>query len=110
MAYDDDLANQLRDLLADEPAVSEKKMFGGLAFLLQGNLSVSASHTGGLLARIDPADTEAFLARPHVSPMEMAGRRMEGWVIVAPEGLKTKRELAAWVRRSVTFVKTLPPK
>ncbi len=110
MVYDDHLANRLRDLLADEDAVTEKKMFGGLAFLLHGNMSVSASHTGGLLARIDPADTEASLARPHVSLMKMGGRRMEGWIIVAPEGLKTKRELAAWVRRSLTFVKTLAPK
>ncbi len=110
MAYDEDLADRLRDLLADEDAVTEKKMFGGLAFLLHGNMSVSASRTGGLLARIDPADTDAALARPHVSLMEMGGRRMEGWVIVAPEGLKTKRELAAWVRRSVAFVKTLPRK
>ena len=110
MAYDEDLANRLRDLLADEDAVTEKKMFGGLAFLLHGNMAVSASRTGGLLARIDPADSDASLARPHVSLMEMRGRRMEGWVIIAPEGLKTKRELAAWVRRSVTFVKTLAPK
>lgn len=110
MAYDEDLANRLRDLLADEDAVTEKKMFGGLAFLLHGNMSVSASRTGGLLARIDPADTGTSLARPHVSLMEMGGRRMEGWVIVAPEGLKTKRELAAWVKRSLTFVKTLPAK
>jgi TfoX/Sxy family transcriptional regulator of competence genes len=110
MAYDEVLANRLRDLLADEDAITEKKMFGGLAFLLHGNMSVSASRTGGLLARIDPAETDASIARPHVSLMEMGERRMEGWILVTPEGLKTKRELAAWVKRSVTFVKTLPPK
>jgi TfoX/Sxy family transcriptional regulator of competence genes len=110
MTYDEDLANRLRDMLADEDAVTEKKMFGGLAFLLNGNMSVSASRSGGLLARINPAETDEALARPHVSLMEMRGRRMEGWILVAPEGLKTKRELAAWVKRSVTFVKTLPPK
>jgi len=110
MAYDEDLANRLRDLLADEDAVTERKMFGGLAFLLHGKMSVSASRTGGLLARIDPADTDASLARPHVALMEMGGRTMEGWINVAPEGLKTKRELAAWVKRSLAFVKTLPPK
>jgi TfoX/Sxy family transcriptional regulator of competence genes len=110
MAYDEDLANRLRELLADEDAVTEKKMFGGLAFLLRGNMSVSASRNGGLLARIDPDDTDAALARPHVTLMEMGGRTMDGWITVAPEGLKTKRELAAWVKRSVAFVKTLPPK
>jgi TfoX/Sxy family transcriptional regulator of competence genes len=110
MAYDEDLANRLRELLADEDAIAEKKMFGGLAFLLHGNMSVSASRNGGLLVRLDPAETDAALARPHVSLMEMGGRTMEGWIRVAPEGCKTKRQLAAWVKRSVAFVKTLPPK
>jgi TfoX/Sxy family transcriptional regulator of competence genes len=110
MAYDEDLANRLRELLAGEEAVTEKKMFGGLAFLLHGNMSVSASRNGGLLVRIDPAETDAALARPHVARMEMGGRMMDGWITVAPEGLKTKRELAAWVKRSLTFVKTLPRK
>jgi hypothetical protein len=73
-------------------------------------MSVSASRNGGLLARIDPADTDACLARPHVSLMEMGGRTMDGWITVAPEGLKTKRELGAWVKRSVAFAKTLPRK
>src|SRR5215813_11613759 len=110
MAYDEDLANRLRELLADEDGITEKKMFGGLAFLLGGHMSVSASRNGGLLARIDPADTEDALARPHVSLMRMRGRTMDGWITVAPEGLKTKRELGAWVKRSVKYVKTLPPK
>ena len=78
MAYDEDLANRLRELLADEDAITEKKMFGGLAFLLHGNMAVSASGQGGLLARIDPADTEAALARPHASLMEMGKRSMQG--------------------------------
>jgi TfoX/Sxy family transcriptional regulator of competence genes len=110
MAYDENLANRLRELLADEDAITEKKMFGGLAFLLHGNMSVSASRNGGLLARIDPADTDAALARPHVSLMQMGGRTMDGWITITPEGLKTKRDLAAWVKRSVKYVKTLPPK
>jgi TfoX/Sxy family transcriptional regulator of competence genes len=110
MPYDEDLANRLRELLAREDAITEKKMFGGLAFLLHGHMSVSASRNGGLLARIDPADTGAALARPHVKLMEMGRRTMDGWITVAPEGLKTERELAAWVERSVAFVKTLPPK
>jgi TfoX/Sxy family transcriptional regulator of competence genes len=110
MGYDEDLANRLRELLADEDAITEKKMFGGLAFLLRGRMSVSASRNGGLLVRIDPAETDAALARPHVSLMSMGGRTMEGWINVAPDGLKTKRQLAAWVTRSITFAKTLPPK
>ena len=110
MAYDEDLANRLRELLADEPGVTEKKMFGGLAFLLDGNMSVSASRNGGLMARIEPEETAACLARPHVSLMTMGGRTMDGWVTVGPDGLRTKRQLAAWVKRSVDFARTLPPK
>jgi TfoX/Sxy family transcriptional regulator of competence genes len=110
MAYDEDLANRLRELLADEDGIIEKKMFGGLAFLLHGNMSVSASRNGGLLTRIDPADTDAALARPHASLMEMGGRTMDGWITVTPEGVRTKRDLAGWVKRSVKYVKTLPPK
>ncbi|MEA2300077.1 MAG: hypothetical protein QOE44_612 [Solirubrobacteraceae bacterium] len=110
MPYDEDLVHRLRELLAREDAITEKKMFGGLAFLLHGNMSVAASRNGGLLVRIDPADTDACLARPHVSPMEMGGRSMDGWITVAPDGLRTRPELAAWVRRGVAFAKTLPPK
>jgi TfoX N-terminal domain len=110
MAYDEDLANRLRELVGDEDGISEQKMFGGLAFLIDGNMSVSASGRGGLLARIDPAETDAALARPHVALMKMGGRSMDGWVTVAPEGLKTKRELASWVKRSVGYARTLPPK
>jgi TfoX/Sxy family transcriptional regulator of competence genes len=110
MAYDEDLANRLRELLADHEGVTEKKMFGGLAFLLHGHMSVSASGQGGLLARVDPAETEAMLKKPHVSLMAMRGRTMDGWLRVAPEGVKTKRQLEPWVKRSVGFVETLPPK
>ena len=110
MTYDEDLVHRLRELLADEDAITEKKMFGGLAFLQHGNMTVSASRNGGLLARIDPTGTEAALARPHVELMRMGGRTMDGWITVAPDGLKTKRQLAAWVKRSLAFVRTLPPK
>jgi TfoX/Sxy family transcriptional regulator of competence genes len=110
MAYDEDLVNRLRELLAPEGAVTEKKMFGGLAFLLHGHMSVSASRSGGLLVRIDPADTDACLALPHVALMQMAGRSMEGWLTVEPAGLASQDQLAAWVARSVSFVKSLPPK
>jgi TfoX/Sxy family transcriptional regulator of competence genes len=110
MPYDEFLVERLRDLLADESRVTEKRMFGGLAFMVHGNLCVAASHTGGLLTRVDPDDSDAYLAQPHVSLMEMRGRPMHGWLMVAPEALKTKRQLAAWLKRSVAFVKTLPPK
>jgi TfoX/Sxy family transcriptional regulator of competence genes len=110
MPYDEDLANRLRELLADEDAVTEKKMFGGLAFLLHGHMCVSASRTGGLLVRIDPADTEAALERPHAARMEMGRRALDGWISVAPDGLRTKRDLATWVERGVAYVRTLPPK
>jgi hypothetical protein len=110
MAYDEDLAHRLRELLDGEKGISEKKMFGGLAFLVHGNMCVSASGQGGLLARIDPATTDAALARPHVSLMVMGGRSMDGWVRVAPEGIKTKRQLSTWVTRSLEFARTLPRK
>lgn len=110
MAYDENLANRLRELLADEDGLTEKRMFGGLAFLVHGNMTVSASSNGGLLLRIDPAETDAALAHPHVAPMEMRGRTMDGWITVAPEGLKTTRDVAAWVERSLAFVRTLPRK
>jgi TfoX/Sxy family transcriptional regulator of competence genes len=110
MPYDEDLAHRLRELLADEDAVTEKKMFGGLAFLLHGHMCVSASRTGGLLVRIDPADTEAALERPHAARMEMGRRTLDGWISVAPDGVRTKPDLATWVERGVAYVKTLPPK
>jgi TfoX/Sxy family transcriptional regulator of competence genes len=110
MPYDEDLANRLRELLADEDDITEKKMFGGLAFLLNGHMSVSASGKGGLLVRLDPAEADKALEREHVGRMEMGGRSMDGWLRVAPEGLKTKRQLEPWVKRSLKFVRTLPPK
>jgi TfoX/Sxy family transcriptional regulator of competence genes len=110
MAYDEDLANRIRELLAGEEAITEKKMFGGLAFLLNGNMAVSASGQGGLLVRVDPADTDAALARPHAARMEMGGRTMDGWIRVAPEGVKTKGDLASWVERGVAYARSLPAK
>ncbi len=110
MAYDEDMANRLRELFADREAVTEKKMFGGLAFLVGGHLSVAASRTGGLLVRVNPSETEECLRRPHTARMTMGGRGRDGWILVAPEGVRTKRLLAPWVRRSLAFVDTLPPK
>jgi hypothetical protein len=110
MAYDQALATRIRDLLAAERGVTEMKMFGGLAFLLKGNMCVSASGKGGLLVRIAPEDSKAAVARPHVVLMKMGGRSMEGWIRVASAGVKTKRQLQYWVERGVAFARTLPPK
>jgi TfoX/Sxy family transcriptional regulator of competence genes len=110
MAYDEVLANRIRELLAEEQDVTEKRMFGGLAFLIGGNMSVSASGQGGLLMRVDPEQSDELLAHKHVRPMEMRGRSMKGWLRIEPEGLRTKRQLERWVRRGVDFARSLPPK
>jgi TfoX/Sxy family transcriptional regulator of competence genes len=110
MAYDEDLANRIRELIAGDSAVVEKSMFGGLAFLVGGHMSVAASGQGGLMVRVDPADAEALLAKPHVRPMEMRGRPMQGWLRVDAEGLRTKRQLEPWVKRGLGYARSLPPK
>ena len=110
MAYDEDLANRIRELMAAEPGVVEQKMFGGLAFLIGGHMSVSASGRGGLLLRVAPEETEALLAKPHAGPFEMRGKAMDGWLRVDPEGIRTKRQLEAWVKRGVAYARSLPPK
>jgi len=110
VAYDEDLANRIRELVADEEGVTERKMFGGLAFLIGGHMGVSASGRGGLLLHVEREQTEALLAKPHAQPFEMRGRVMEGWVRVESEGLKTKRQLERWVARGVAHARTLPPK
>jgi TfoX/Sxy family transcriptional regulator of competence genes len=110
MAYDEDLAHRIRELLLDEDGVTEMKMFGGLAFLLGGHMSVAASRHGGLLVRLAPATAEQALASPHARPMVMRGREMKGWMFVDGDGVKTKRQLAVWVRRGVEYARSLPAK
>jgi TfoX/Sxy family transcriptional regulator of competence genes len=110
VAYDEDLANRIRELIATEPGLTEKKMFGGLAFLINGNMSVSASGQGGLFLRVDPADNDALIAKPHASQAVMRGREMEGWLRVDADGVKTKRQLEPWVKRAVAYAKSLPAK
>lgn len=110
MAYDEDLADRIRELLGSERGVEEKRMFGGLAFLINGNMSVAVSGQGGLLVRVPPDDTETLLQRGHVSPMVMAGREARGWLRVAADGVKTKRQLQGWVTRGVGYARGLPPK
>jgi TfoX/Sxy family transcriptional regulator of competence genes len=110
MAYDEDLANRIRELIAADPDVTEKRMFGGLAFLVGGNMSVAASGQGGLLVRVDPDQTDALVAKPHATRFEMRGRAMDGWLRVDAEGVRTKRQLEPWVERGVTYARSLPPK
>jgi hypothetical protein len=110
MAYDEVLANRIREVLAAEPGVTEKRMFGGLAFLLGGHMSVAASRVGGLMVRVDPEETDALLGRPHTRPFEMRGREMQGWLRVDAEGVATLRGLEPWVRRGVAYARSLPPK
>ena len=96
--------------MAGEAGVTEQKMFGGLAFLVGGNMSVAASGQGGLMVRVDPDETEALLAKPHARPFEMRGRQMDGWLRVDDEGVRTKRQLEPWVRRGLARAQSLPPK
>lgn len=110
MAYDTDLADRIRELIASEPGVEEKRMFGGLAFLINGNMSVAASGQGGLLVRVPPEDTDKLLTRAHVSLMAMGGREMRGWLRVDTDGVKTKRQLQGWVTRGADYARSLPPK
>src|SRR4051812_44788134 len=110
MAYDEDLANRIRELMADEPGVTEMRMFGGLAFLLGGHMAVAASGQGGLMVRVDPDETEALLAEPGAQPFEMRGREMQGWLRVDAERVDTQTELEPWVRRGVAYARSLPPK
>ena len=110
MAYDEELAGRVRELLADEPDLSETKMFGGLAFLINGNMSVAVSGRGGVMVRVPPDETEKLLTRDHVDPMVMAGRETRGWLRVSLEGVETKRQLQGWVSRGVDYAKSLPPK
>ena len=108
--YDEDLANRIRELIAGDPDVTEKGMFGGLAFLVRGNMSVAASGQGGLMVRVDPEDTDALVAQAHARPFEMRGRAVQGWLRVDAEGLRTKHQLERWVRRGVAYARSLPPK
>ena len=110
MPYDEDLANRIRELIAAESGLTEQRMFGGLGFLIHGNMSVAASSQGGLLVRVPPDDTDDLLSEPHARPFEMRGRQMQGWLLVDPEGVRTKRRLEPWVKRGVGYARSLPPK
>jgi TfoX/Sxy family transcriptional regulator of competence genes len=110
MAYDEDLAERIRELVAGERTLTEQKMFGGLAFLVGGNMAVAASGQGGLMVRVDPAQSDALVASTKAELMVMRGRPMQGWLRVSTEHVRTKPQLATWVEHGTAYARSLPPK
>jgi hypothetical protein len=110
MAYDEELAGRLRDLLAGERGLTEKKMFGGLAFMIGGNMAIAASGQGGLMVRVDPDQSDALVATTKARLVEMRGRQMPGWLRVDAPDVRTKQQLAKWVALGVNYARSLPPK
>jgi TfoX/Sxy family transcriptional regulator of competence genes len=110
VAYDEQLAARIRELVGGERGMQEKKMFGGLAFLVNGNMSVAASGQGGLLVRVDPDESDTLVRKPGVETMVMRGRPMAGWLRVDADAVRTKKQLGAWVERGVGFARSLPAK
>jgi TfoX/Sxy family transcriptional regulator of competence genes len=110
VAYDQELADRIRELLRGEVGLTETKMFGGLAFLVGGNMAVAASGQGGVLVRVDPAESETLVATTNARLMEMRGRQMRGWLRVEPDDVRTKKQLAKWVRLGATYARSLPAK
>jgi TfoX/Sxy family transcriptional regulator of competence genes len=109
MAYDEGLADRIRQELTGEPELTERKMFGGLGFMLAGNMAVAASGQGGMMVRVDPEDCEALLAEG-AEPMQMQGRAMRGWLLVAPELVRDQESVGRWAARGAAYAKTLPAK
>jgi hypothetical protein len=110
MAYDHELADRIRGLVAGEEGVAEQRMFGGLAFLINGNMSVAASGRGGLLVRVDPDETDVLVDDERVTPMVMRGREMRGWLYVGAAAVRDANQLEEWVSRGVTYARSLPTK
>jgi TfoX/Sxy family transcriptional regulator of competence genes len=110
MPYDEDLADRIRELVGSESGLTEQRMFGGLAFLIGGNMAIAASGQGGVLVRVDPAQSDTLVATTNASLMEMRGRQMQGWLRVEPENVRTKRELARWVELGAAYARSLPAK
>ena len=110
MAYDEDLAERVRALVAGEAELTEKKMFGGLAFLIGGNMAVAASGQGGLMVRVDPASSDSLVSETKARLVEMRGRELRGWLRLDTKDLKEKRELARWVELGTTYARSLPAK
>ena len=110
MAYDEQLAGRIRELISGEAGVTEQRMFGGLAFLVGGNMAVAASGQGGLLVRVDPSESDELVASTGAEVMEMRGRTMRGWLRVAAADVETQAQLSAWVDRGASYARSLPAK
>ena len=110
MAYDDELANRIREIMGSETQFTEQAMFGGLAYLIGGNMAIAAGRQGGLLVRVDPAISDKLVETTPAEPMVMGGRSMRGWLRVGEEHLRTRRQLAKWVALGTDFARTLPAK
>lgn len=110
MSFDESIAERIRSFVGLEYAISERRMFGGVAFLLHGHMAVAASSHGGIMVRVPPEEAEAVLALPHTSPMVMSGRETRGWVRVSAEGCASDADLREWVDRGLEQARSLPPK
>ncbi|WP_280233607.1 TfoX/Sxy family protein [Nocardia cyriacigeorgica] len=110
MAYDEELAERVRDLIEPGPTVTERKMFGGLSFLVGGNMAVAVSGKGGLLVRVGPESSERLAYDGAVAPAVMGGREMTGWVRITAAHVDDEADLRDWVTRGVEFARSLPPK
>jgi len=110
MPYDENLADRIRQLVADESDLTEKKMFGGLAFLIVGHMAIAASGQGGVLVHVDPAESDALVEATSAQVAVMRGRPMQGWLRVDSDSLKTKRQLGKWVELGTGYARSLPPK
>ncbi|UCC51246.1 MAG: TfoX/Sxy family protein [Anaerolineaceae bacterium] len=109
MAYDEGLAQRVRDIMIDEPGLVEKKMFGGVGFMLDGNMACGVNKED-LIVRVGPENYDQAVIQPHTRPFDITGRPMKGWVMVAPAGVTADEDLQAWVNRGINFARTLPPK
>lgn len=110
MAYDTDLADRIRALIGLEPGLTEQKMFGGLGFMINGNMAIAASGQGGVMVRVDPEQSDALCAKSKAEPMVMRGRPMAGWLRIATEDVRTKAQLSKWTKIGTDYARSLPPK
>lgn len=110
MAYDEVLADRIRELFLGQPDVTETKMFGGLAFLVGGHMAIAASREGGVLVHVDPAQFDKLMAASPARPMVMRGREMRGWLRVDAEAVRTKRQLSKWTELGAAYARSLPAK
>jgi TfoX N-terminal domain len=110
MAYDQQLADRIRRIIGSDPGLTEKKMFGGLAFLIAGNMAIAASGQGGAMVRVDPQDSDDLVATTTASLADMRGRPMPGWLLVSSDDLRTDDQLSPWVERGTAYARWLPPK